>query len=246
MKPRAAVLNASAALVALFALVGCQVNGQEQDAAAAVTPEGAGQPAKADPSPQIERGFWLAIAEEPGWHLNQARELYMAGDTRGAAADLIKVASMLKFEARHSPSEDQARPLLLAVEELREVASVVRGEAEDEPWTPDTEVLDRVSARTYRALGAHHLALARVSLDAGDALMAGRYIQESSNDIEQGFAMAGENPGAVMENDLNDARIFADRLVWEGDGNRGAANGALDRLAEALHGLGEVLGSRRT
>lgn len=245
MKPRTVVLSASAALVTLFALVGCQVSGQ-QDATATVPSEGTGPQAKAAPSPQIEREFWLAIAEEPGWHLNQARKLYLAGDPRGATADLIKVASMLKFEARHSPSEDEARPLLLAVEELREVASVIRLEDGQEPWTPDTRTLDRVSARTYRALGAHHLALARVSIDAGDALMAGRYIQESSNDIEQGFARAGEDLGTVMEKDLGDARILADRLVWEGDGDRVSANAALDKLAEALHGLGEVLGSRRT
>jgi hypothetical protein len=245
MRPRTVAFIFAATVLTLAALAGCQVSGH-QGAAAEVTTDDAGlPPTSSAPSPGIEREFWLAIAQEPGLHLAEARELYLAGDMRGASADLVKVASMLKFEARHSPSEDEARPLLLAVEELREVASVVRSEEGQQAWTPNTKPIDRVSARTYRALGTHHLALSRKSLDAGDALMAGRYIKESANDIEQGFARANEQPGAVMEKDLGDARILADRLAWNGDGDQAEARTALGRLDDALNGLGEVLGSRR-
>jgi hypothetical protein len=205
-----------------------------------------GEPvAVAELSPQIEREFWLAIAEEPGWHLDEARELYLAGDTHGASSDLTKVASMLKFESRHSHSQEEARPLLLAVEELREVSGLLRQEEKPDGWVPDTKALDRVSARTFRALAAHHLALARESMDGSDGLMAGRYIMESAHDIAQGFARVHVDPGNVVEKDLSDARALADHLIWEGDGDRAGTQAALDRLAEALNGLGEVLGSRR-
>jgi hypothetical protein len=75
--------------------------------------------------------------------------------------------------------------------------------------------------------------------------MAGRYIQETAKDIEKGFEQAGEDPGNVMREDLHDARVLADRLVEEGDGQQAEAQESLDKLADALNGLGEVLGSRR-
>jgi hypothetical protein len=244
MKRRIGVIVAGAALMGTVILAGCNSD-EREDADAEVVIENAEPESVAELSPQIEREFWLAIAEEPGGHLDQARELYMAGDLRGAAADLIKVASMLKFESRHSHSQDEAQPLLLAVEELREVASLIRSEEKPENWVPDTKALDRVSARTFRALGAHHLALARESMDGSDGLMAGRYILESAHDIAQGFARAGVGTDAVMEKDLSDARTLAGHLIWEGDGDRAEAQAALDRLADAMNGLGEVLGSRR-
>ncbi len=197
------------------------------------------------PSPRVEREFWLSIAEEPGWHLNEARSMLTGGDPRGASQELVKVASMLKFEARHSHSQNEANPLLLAVEELREVAGLIRKQPVGEGGTADTRALDRVSARTFRALGAHHLALARKSLEDGDGLMVGRYLQELANDVERGFASASLDSDAVMERDLEDARMVADRLAWDGDGDRSKAQAAIDKLAEDLIGLGEVLGSRR-
>jgi hypothetical protein len=44
---------------------------------------------------------------------------------------------------------------------------------------------------------------------------------------------------------LHEARVLADRLVEEGDGRQAEAQESLDKLADALNGLGEILGSRR-
>ena len=244
MKRRIAVSGTATALLAMFTMAGCTASGPKAADAEEVT-GGSDTDVAAKFSPRVEREFWLAIAEEPARYMKEARELLEAGDARGASADLITVASMLKFESRHSYSQDEARPLLLAVEELREVAGLMRSDENPEEWAPGTGALDRVIARTYRALGAHHVALARESMDEGDALMAGRYIQESAKDVERAFARARVDPGKVMEEDLDEARIIADHLVWDGDGDRSQGQAALGKLADALNGLGEVMGSRR-
>jgi hypothetical protein len=242
---RSMVVPATAlALLGMVPLTACN-SGEREDGDTEVVTENAEPEAVAERLPPIEREFWMAIAENPGLHLNEARTLLVARDARGAAAELLKVAAQLRFETRHSSSPNEARPLLVAVEQLERVANLIRFEEEPGPWTGDIETVDRVSAQTYQAMGTHHLALARENLEEGDFLMSGLYMQESAKDIRQGFARAEVDPGALMEKDFEDARNLAGRLVREGKGDRDDAQAALGSLADALDGLGEVLGSRR-
>jgi hypothetical protein len=252
MKTPVKDLMVGSMLMAAVGLAGCQAkdaHGMDAEVADVVADVATGRMEEATEAKEasgfVEREFWLALAEEPGWHLEQARDLYLAGDTRLASEELNKVAALLNFESRHSKSDEARRRLLASVEELREVASVVRLEGTSEGQEVKTAPVDRVEARTFRALGVHHLALARQSLETGDALMASKYTVESANDVELGFARAGEDPGRVMLGDLADARALAERLEKDGDGGRLEVTAALDRLEDALNGLGEVLGSRR-
>ncbi len=247
MKRWSVVWGIGLPLLVVAALSGCHTRNvegaEEPNMEGVIQDEQATNPNTA--SPFVEREFWLAIADEPGLHLSEARQRFLDGNSEGAAEDLVKVASMIKFETRHAHSPMEREKLLEAVDDLQELARQLKFEEAPAEGVPDVSALDEVEARTYEALAAHQIALSRESLDAGDALMAGRYIQQSTNDIEKGFALADVPPGATMKRDLSNARTLADTLVNEGNGERAAADDAIDRLQDAEHGLAEVLGSRR-
>lgn len=199
----------------------------------------------ATPPPFVEREFWLALAEEPGWHLNVARELYLDGKVQEASEELSKVAAILNFESRHSHSAREEGMLLGSVEELREVAREVRFQEVPFEGLPDVKELDRVSALAFRSIAAHQATLARDALEAGDARMAGRYITETSNALEKGFERSGTEMGNALTEKLTHAREVASRLEMDGNGSRQEGMVALDHLDEAVAGLSEVLTSGR-
>jgi len=197
------------------------------------------------PSSFVEREFWLALAEEPGWHLNAARDLFLDGQTQKAAQELSKVAAILNFESRHAHSAREEGLLLASVQELREMSVELRDEQKPLDGPPSTVELDRVAALVFRSIAAHQVTLARDALEAGDARMAGRYILETSKAVESGFARANVDMGNAMREDLHHAREVAARMEMEGDGSIAEGRATLDDLDAAVRGLSEVVTSRR-
>lgn len=193
-----------------------------------------------------ERGFWMALAEEPAWHLNKARELYMEGETKRASMELTKVASILDFERRHCHSPREGGLLLASVQELREVARVLRYQDHPNERVFSIRALDRVEALALRTIAAHQVTLARDALEAGDGRMAGRYISETVTSIQAGFNRGGIEVGSAVTGELESARKVANRLEIEGNGSRDEGLRALDDLDSEVKGLGETLtGGRR-
>lgn len=193
----------------------------------------------------VEREFWLALAEEPGGHMRIAREDFLSGRPRKASEELEKVAAILNFEVRHSHSDRERGLLLGSIQELREVALELRYDRGPRSGIPSLAEIDHVIALAFRTLGAHQVTLGRDALEAGDARMAGLYIQETVKAIQNGFEFAGVDPGAAMESRLRTAKEVGERLAQEGDGSRAEGLEALDHLDGALEGLSNVLTSRR-
>jgi hypothetical protein len=193
----------------------------------------------------VEREFWLALSEEPGWHLNKARGQYLDGEAWGSAEELEKVAAMLNFETRHSHSQRERGLLLASVAELREVSRQLRVGTDPARGGPSLAELDRVSALAFRTIAAHDVALGRDALEGGDARMAGRYIGETVKALESGFERGGIPLGNVLISDLEEAREVAASLETEGDGTREEGFKSLNGLDEAVLELGNVLTMRR-
>ncbi len=224
---------------------GCQnqdLEGRDPDQAASM--EGGSTEAPA-PSHFVEREFWLALAAEPGWHLNEARARYLDGEARGTAGELEKVAAILNFETRHSHSQRERGLLLASVSELREVSRQLRIGTDPARGGPSLAELDRVSALAFRTIATHDVTLGRDALEAGDARMAGRYIGETVKALESGFELGEIDPGRALISDLEQARNVAMSLETEGDGTREEGFLSLDRLDRAVLELGSVLTDRR-
>ena len=226
-------------------LSGCgggEVHGREPEAA--VPGEAMVEDASARSS-FVEREFWLALAEEPGWHLNAARDLFLGGKTQEASQELGKVATILNFESRHSHSSREEGLLLASVQELREVSRELRDEQKPLDGPPSTVELDRVAALAFRTIAAHQVTLARDALEAGDVRMAGRYILETSKAVESGFGRANVEMGNALTEHLQQAREVAAHMEIQGDGSIVEGRATLDNLNSAVKGLGEVVTSRR-
>ncbi len=197
-------------------------------------------------APFVEREFWLALAEEPAFHLNQARTLYLDHQFGPASEELGKAAAILNFESRHAHSPYEEGLLLASVEELREVAREVRFEDVPYEGIPDVTELDRVEALTFRAIAAHQVTLARDALEAGDARMAGRYTSETAKALQLGFDRAGYELDPVVSSKLDNAREVAARMEMEGEGSMEQGLETLDNLDAAVKELGEaVTGGRK-
>lgn len=197
------------------------------------------------PASSIEREFWLALAEEPGWHLDKARDDFLNGQNGTASRELEKVAAILNFEVRHRHSPKEERFLIGSVQELREVARQLSFEEGSVMEAPSSAEVDHVMALAFRTLAAHQVTLGREALEAGDARMAGRYIQETVKAIQRGFELVEVDPGTALASRLEKAGEVGERLAREGDGSREEGLGSLDHLGEAVNGLGNVLTSRR-
>jgi len=224
---------------------GCQngtLEGREPDEIALIESGAAEAPS---PSSFVEREFWLALSEEPGWHLNQARARYMDREAWRSAEELEKVAAILNFETRHSHSQRERGLLLASVAELREVSRQLRLGTDPTRGGPSLAELDRVSALAFRTIAAHDVTLGRDALESGDARMAGRYIGETVKALQAGFERGGITMGHVLSSDLEKARSAAVSLEMEGDGTREEGFVNLDLLDEAVLELGNVLTNRR-
>lgn len=197
------------------------------------------------PSPFVEREFWLALAEEPGWHLNLARQLFLDGETDRASQELGKVAAMLNFESRHSHSPKEQGLLLASVQELREVARQLRFKDVPLEGSPSVHEFDRVSALTFRTIAEHQVALARDALGEGDVRMVGRLVVETAKALENGFLRSEVDPGHVMTQELQHAKEEGRLMELDGEGSREEAVSVLDDLDSAVNGLTEVVTSRR-
>jgi hypothetical protein len=193
----------------------------------------------------VEREFWLALAEEPGWHLDEARTRYLEGKARETAQDLEKVAAILNFETRHSHSQRERGLLLASVSELREVVRQLRLGIDPGRGGPSLAELDRVSALTFRTIAAHDVTLGRDALEAGDARMAGRYMGETVKALRAGYERSGISLGEVLTSHLEQAQGAAVRLETEGNGTREEGFVNLDHLDEAVLELGNVVTNRR-
>jgi len=242
---RKQIVALGVALATTWWAAACSPRESDRNEAMAAVPGEAMVEDNATPPSFVEREFWLALAEEPGWHLNVARELYLAGKPNEAAEEVSKVAAILNFESRHSHSSTEEGLLLGSVEELREVARELRFQDVPYEGLPDVRELDRVSALTFRSIAAHQVTLARDALEAGDARMAGRYITETSKALEKGFERSGTEMGNALAEKLTHAREVASQLEMDGNGSREEGMAALDRLDEAVAGLSEVLTSGR-
>jgi len=224
---------------------GCGDGQSEAEAAEAIsTPDDPVEEASGN-STFVEREFWLALAEEPGWHMNVAREDFLDGRTRKASEELEKVAAILNFEIRHSHSPKERGLLLASVQELREVARELRHDQDPLRGAPSVAELDHVTALAFRTLAAHQVTLGRDALGAGDARMAGLYIQETVRAVQSGFERAAVHTGNAMTARLEVAQETGKQLVQEGEGSRQEGLETLDQLDAAVEGLSNVLTSRR-
>ncbi len=234
------VLAAGLGMTVTLALAGCQGDQKEENQllANSTEPETI---APSDPSYLVEREFWLALAEEPRWHMDTGRDLFQEKKYDLASIEFAKAASILNFECRHSHSPREEGLLLGSVDELRELSRDLRYREDAEGGLVTLKEMDEVEARAFRAIAAHQVALARDALEEGDARTAGALSRETAHAVEAGFLRSGVEMGEAMTKELENAREVGLRMQLNGDGTRMEGLGVLDDLDAAVRRLGTTV-----
>lgn len=97
----------------------------------------------------IEEDEWVHLSEEPGRHLDQAREAFVEVDARKAAVELRKATAFMRVSARNAA--DRTRTALTkSVKELDALA--IRMEQGAVKSVAD---VDAAAARAYHALAEY-------------------------------------------------------------------------------------------
>lgn len=227
------------------AVTGCSQKNVDEEAAEVMPPTEETMAEAAATPPFVEREFWLAVAEEPGFHLDQARDMFLDGQTQNTSRELEKVAAMLTFETRHSHSQKEADLLLASAQELSEVSRTLGEEEALTEGAVSLEEFDRVSAFAFRALAGHQVALAGDALEDGDTRMAGLCIQETVKDLGTGFKLGGIEADPTLEARLEAAQEVGIQLGQHGEGSHAETQATVDDLKAVHQELTNVLTDRR-
>jgi hypothetical protein len=146
-----------------------------------------GQPSGNSPGRKISvnEEMWLQLSDEPGRHLQAARDQFFNNDRTGAAWHMRKAAVYLKISADNSSAKTEHN-LRYSVKELE---SLARGIESGNVTSINT--LERAFSRAEHALAQHHYALANESWAKRESRIAGYRLRAAGNASERAARWTG-------------------------------------------------------
>ncbi len=159
----------------------------------------------------VHEELWEDLAEEPGRHMDRARQAFLDVDARDAADEMRKAATHLKITAGQAGLATR-HALLRSAHELEWLAKRVEAGA-----VKSVAELDRAFARAAHALAHHHWAMAERSWAAQQSARAGRQLRAAADNLERAAARTGKALETATGTVVKDTRILSGKLV-EGTG----------------------------
>jgi hypothetical protein len=159
----------------------------------------------------IQEELWTDLADEPGQHMERAREAYLKVDAADAAAELRKAATYLKISAAQAAAGTK-RTLLRSAMELEMLAKRV-----ETGTVNSVGELDAATARALHALAHHHCVLAEKSWVQRETRCAGKQMRAAADNLERAAARTGETLRSATRAVARDVRVISGKLV-EGTG----------------------------
>lgn len=170
--------------------------------------------------------LWDSLADEPGQHMERAREAFLEVDSHEAATELRKAATYLRISAGQAVA-DSERALIRSAHELETLARRIEQGA-----VKSVGELDSASARALHALSHHHCILAERSWLAHQTDVAGKRLQHAADQLERATARTNQTLRAATNAVVKETRIIAGKLV-EGTGY------AVDEIGSGFTKLGK-------
>ena len=171
-----------------------------------------GEPLKAPPGHIIvEEELWTDLADEPGHHMDRAREAFIGVDAAVAAAEIRKAATHLRISAGQAAAGSK-RALLRSAHELESLAKRIEAGT-----VRSVNELDAAFARALHALAHHHCVLAENSWSHHETRCAGKQMRAAADNMERSAARAGHALQNATHEVAEDVRIISGKLV-EGTG----------------------------
>lgn len=159
----------------------------------------------------IEEDDWAALSEEPGRHLDHARQAFVEVDAAKAAAELRKAAAYLRTAAQDAA--DRTRHALTASgKELDQLARRMEQGA-----VKSVADVDAAAGRAYHALAEYQNAKARQAWADEQRHRAGQFWHAAATALERATVRTEAGFRNTTQEVVRESRLLSGKLV-EGTG----------------------------
>ncbi len=159
----------------------------------------------------VQEELWSDLADEPGQHLERAREAYLKVDAADASVELRKAATHLRISAAQAAASGK-RTLIFSAVELEMLAQRVEAGTVNSVGEMDAAI-----ARALHALAHHHCVLAEKSWVQRETRCAGKQMRAAADNLERAAARTGRALQSATREVAKDVRVISGKLV-EGTG----------------------------
>ena len=180
----------------------------------------------------VEEDAVLALADQPGIHLTEARKYHENKDWKAAARELRTAAAFLKLEAARA--EKKAKEGLEASsQELKKLASDLDGGV-----VVTTKALDRAIAAASKALAAHHNAKAAENWAKKEYRAAAQDVKAASDYVKKAATWAGHGVSTGAEAAGDAVTDAGEKTVEAG---KDAGEWSADKIQKGIEWTGSVI-----
>jgi hypothetical protein len=159
----------------------------------------------------VHEELWSDLSDEPGEHMDRARNAFLAVDVREAAAQIRKSATYLRITAAQAV-DGSKRALLRSAHELEGLAHRVEAGT-----VKSVGELDAAFARALHSLSHHHTLLAERAWIARQNELAGKQLRAAADNLEKAAARTGHALQTATVAVAKETRLVAGKLL-EGTG----------------------------
>lgn len=155
----------------------------------------------------IEEEDWGHLSDEPGRHLESARESFVAVDARRAAAELRKAAAYMRISAKDAADRTK-KSLTASGKELDALALRVEQGA-----VKSVNDFDAATARAYHSLAQYQNAKARQAWADKQMHRAGQFWQSATTSLERATARTEASFRVTTQEVVRESRALSNRMV---------------------------------
>jgi|GEM_PF-2155537 len=175
-------------------------------------------------------------------YFSQSRDYYQANDTKAAAHELIKAASMLDLASSWDSDKISRDRLATAAKNLREVGVAL----EKGGKVPSLKKLESAIAKAQFALAWHHYRLQGSTLEdlkGREANVAGHHLVAAARDMAAAAKWAGIPLGTEVVETVHNLDQLGDKLITEDGYKITVPEPSLEKFELELNRLGEEIES---
>jgi hypothetical protein len=160
---------------------------------------------------KVNEELWLQLSDEPGRHLQSARDRFFNNDRASAAWHMRKAAVFLKISAQNA-TEKTEQNLRYSVSELESPASGV-----ESGTVSSIRTLEHAFSRAEHAMAQHHYALASESWAKRESRIAGYRLRAAGDASERAARWTGQEVQEGATAVYQGSRTLGGKLI-EGTG----------------------------
>ena len=154
---------------------------------------------------EVDENLWVTFYDVPSHRFRSIRDAFVRRDFDAVRRDLVTSSSHLTIESGRSSPELAGRLAEVGQQMLR-----ISSDLDDTATT--AESLDKLFGRTHWLLAQHYLYHARISRDANNNPMAGRYLWATTHHMERAALWSNSRISRKLVNSLEELRELAVQL----------------------------------